>query len=99
MATVNFCERCNSMGKSSAMGRLSLAPNPSWRDETKELCPACVKELYAWMAEETFGPREKAYQEPYDPNEAETDVDKLTTEELSAALVKRMQADIRALEE
>lgn len=63
MATVNLCDRCNSLMLSRAGVVMNLY---SAREQTRdiELCPECHKELDAWLSEAPA--REKTvYRDPY----------------------------------
>jgi hypothetical protein len=65
VATVNFCERCESMGKSNAMGTVQYIFEPSQGWTSIECCPGCIAEFMIWRNSEVFGDREKAYKHPY----------------------------------
>ncbi len=68
VATVNFCERCNTMGKSNAMGILQWAPDqaPGKPMSSMEICPGCVADLVAWLdTEGVVFDRPKYYTEPW----------------------------------
>lgn len=66
MATVNFCERCDSMGKSSAMGIVSYRTEPAHGMTEIEICPGCVEDFIIWLKSDVnMMAREKAYKEPW----------------------------------
>lgn len=82
VATVNFCEKCTTMGKSDVMGTVVVVPvhgdapgsvytdavNTSDRTIRRlEVCPGCVAELMLWFDAEPVGERPKAYTEPWKP--------------------------------
>lgn len=80
VATINLCDRCESMAKSPAMGLVVIVPETAGPENVyadavhttdrntvrKDLCPACVGELMEWV-DATPGPREKAYSRPWKP--------------------------------
>lgn len=65
VATVNFCERCESMGKSIVMGTLGYRTDPTKGVKELELCPGCVEDFMTWLKEDIMTTREKAYKEPW----------------------------------
>jgi len=94
VATVNFCEReaCQTMGKSSAMGALTYALHERGNTARVELCPGCVAEFVAWLADQPAGPRPRAYQEPYQP--PATGLDAMTGEEMMSEAMTRMRLEL-----
>lgn len=72
VATVNFCERCESMGKSNAMGAVSYNTNPAEGQTRIEICPGCVGDFMVWLKEDIMTDREKAYREPWKKDEDES---------------------------
>lgn len=78
VATINLCDRCESMAKSPAMGLVVIVPatdgpemvyadsvQTTDRDTVRmDLCPACVAELMEWKDADP-GFREKAYSKPW----------------------------------
>ncbi len=82
VATVNFCEKCTTLGKSDVMGTLVLvpvngdAPHSIYSDAVNtadrsikrvEVCPGCVAELMQWFDAEPVGERPRSYTEPWKP--------------------------------
>lgn len=96
MATVNFCERCNTMGKSVAMGTVEIQRFPYETAEPVEICPGCVQDMVDFMAGKPVGAlkdqeRPKSYSEPW----TETLIDplaKLSDDELARAYLARVAA-------
>lgn len=72
MATINLCERCESMGKSLAMGYLEYRTDPSKGMEQIELCPGCVEDFMIWLKTDVeMASRQKAYKEPWRPDNSD----------------------------
>lgn len=95
VATVNFCERCNTMGKSSAMGAVSTQEcvynSPV---EGKEICPGCVGDLKQFMRGEAVPAladveRPKSYSEPYSERQSDP-LAGLSDDELARAYLARV---------
>lgn len=92
VATVNFCERCNTMGKSSAMGSLEIwTGNQSDHTERFEICPGCVADFVTWRKAESIGDRPKSYSEPYSARKADPLAD-LSDDEIARAYLARVAA-------
>lgn len=95
VATVNFCERCNTMGKSSAMGSIYFRTDPTDDDRNGfEICPGCVADFIAWkQLGQTLeeGSRPKSYSEPYSARKADPLAD-LSDEQIAAAYLARVAA-------
>jgi hypothetical protein len=94
VATVNFCERCNTMGKSSAMGRLYFVANLSGESAGKELeiCPGCVADAFAFLKwEDGQAERPKSYSEPYSERQDDP-LAGLSDDELARAYLARVAA-------
>ena len=93
MATVNFCERCNTMGKSLAMGRLGFwtgERNESTREF--ELCPGCVADMVTFLQwKDGQAERPKSYSEPYSARATDPLAD-LTDDEIARAYLARVAA-------
>lgn len=95
VATVNFCERCNTMGKSSAMGELNWTPDRNQvRAEGLELCPGCVGDLVAFLAGQPVGAvknqdRPKAYNHPWEESKSNP-LDKLSDADIAEAYLARV---------
>lgn len=68
MASITMCDRCNRLGKGTALGALSYRTNLSdarTRAISKELCPDCVRELIAWLNTRPKDVSEVPFTEPY----------------------------------
>jgi hypothetical protein len=65
MSAINICDRCASLMTGRAIGTLSIEKAPTEYAERKEICPACVGELVAFLAEKPVRDRGTAYTEPY----------------------------------
>lgn len=73
VATVNFCERCESMGKSVAMGAIAYRTDATKGMTELEICPGCVDDFMTWLKSDVMTTREKAYKQPWtDESEQET---------------------------
>jgi len=89
---VNFCERCNTMGKSSAMGGLQFWKSPAdSMGGPLEICPGCVSDLVTWLKGESIGERPKSYSEPYTEHAADPLAD-LSDDEIARAYLARVAA-------
>lgn len=101
MATVNFCERCNTMGKSSAMGRLRYwTGDHNTAEKELEICPGCVEDLMTYLKwEDNQAERPKSYSEPYTERAADP-LAALSDDELARAYLARVAAQkgVKALE-
>ena len=95
MAGIHMCERegCNSFIRGDALAYVDLMPNtvPGTERTVKELCPACIADVYNLLNSEPLDDRAKAYDKPYKPGEADKDdVDAATDEQLLAELLTRL---------
>lgn len=97
VATVNFCERCDSMGKSNVMGKIQYRTDPSQDLQQIEICPGCVGEFMSWLTDPLMGSRERAYREPWSPEdtapESSGEIVTDTVIKQIAAAVKKELAD------
>lgn len=93
VATVNFCDRCESMGKSHVMGSMSFRTDASKKDVSKELCPGCIGELMEWLENDITTTRQKAYKEPWSPDDNETSGEIITE---GGQAIKAIAAAVRA---
>lgn len=71
VATINLCERCESMGKSLAMGQLEYRTDPTKGMTILEICPGCVEDFMIWLKSNVdMMSRQKAYKEPWQEDNA-----------------------------
>lgn len=95
VATVNFCERCNTMGKSVAMGSIYFRTDPTDANQNGfEICPGCVADFIAWKKageELPEGSRPKSYSEPYSAAAADPLAD-LSDDDIARAYLARVAA-------
>lgn len=94
MAGVQFCDRCESMGKATAMGRLVFHMHPMDGGKSLELCPGCVGDMVDFLEHDVMTEREKGYREPYQPG------DKTPEEKgdfLTDAVRRAMREELRQL--
>lgn len=73
MSSVNLCERCGSLMLAKALGTLELARFPGDPYNRIELCPACISELNAFLAEKPERHRGEAFTEPWSPTPAKSE--------------------------
>lgn len=92
VATVNFCERCESMGVSTAMGEINFKTAPGEKVERKELCPGCISDLMLWFNDITTT-REKAYRHPWKPTDETTTGDIIAKSEVKKLLRELLAGD------
>lgn len=100
MASINLCERCGVMAKSTAMGGVQHWLTPAHNmTGPAELCPGCVNDFLKFMAGEPapIGDRPKAYHKPWEEPAKSDPLAGLSTEQLAAAFLAR-QADEQARE-
>lgn len=71
MATVNFCDRCESMGKADAMGRLTYMTDITQLPKDVEICPGCVGDFMEWLESDIMTTRERGYRKPWKKEEKE----------------------------
>ena len=69
MAGINMCERCDSLVTSNAAGKVGIVENYQDPGRRHDLCPPCVGDLVAWMAEKPVR-EQRAYREPYNGAQA-----------------------------
>lgn len=92
VSTVNFCERCESMGKSSAMGNIVVQRFPGEQPIKYEICPGCVQDLVDWFSDITTT-REKAYRKPWIPEHKIEDGEYMTKSEARKFVKELMAGD------
>lgn len=97
VATVNFCERekCQTMGKSSAMGSLLYSISEGAQSNRIEICPGCVAEFVEWLNAAPTDERPRAYQDPYDPKKKST-LDGMSGDELMKMGLEKMRKELEA---
>lgn len=71
VSTINFCDRCESMGKSEAMGTIEIQPSVNHNAEKAEYCPGCIQDFMDWKTSDVMTTRERAYKEPWTEQERE----------------------------
>lgn len=72
MSAVNLCERCDSLMLGKAVGSLDLQKSEEARNERIELCPACIGDLVAFLAEHPVRDR-TTFREGWKPEAKRTD--------------------------
>lgn len=93
---IHICERegCESFIRGEALAYVDLMPNttPGTNREVKELCPACIADIYALLKTAPLEPRDRGYSKPYDPKQSTVDdsLDSATDEQVAANLFQRM---------
>lgn len=93
MSTINFCDRCESMGKSEAMGVISIIPNREMGPEEIEICPGCVTDFMTWRNEDAMTDRQRAYKEPWRPeSDVEESGDIILTKEQAKKMLKALES-------
>lgn len=105
MATVNFCERCNTLGKSLVMGIVSQRDYPGSAGGTDaEICPGCVSDFHKFMNGEPVEgkpfTRPQSYTKAYEPHSEDPTAD-LSDDELARAYLRRVAGEdaVKALTE
>jgi len=103
VATVNLCDKCGTMSKSSATGTVVIVPVNDKADvygdavrtitgETirKEICPGCVGELMAWLDADPLNERPRAYSDAWTkPTDPTVPTDSATLFQLALEASKR----------
>lgn len=95
MGSINICDRCPSMVKGQALGvvQLKTSSDPNTSDVvTKELCPACIEELYTILMMDPGERAQKAFTEPFTIKPDRDEIGGATAEELAAALFEKLMA-------
>lgn len=95
MAGINMCDRCSSVVKGVALGRIALVTSSdqsSAESVNRELCPPCVGEILAVVETELEPRAVRGYDKPFRrPKEEPAPVDGATAEELATELIKRLR--------
>lgn len=92
VATVNFCERCDSMGKSLVMGKLAYRTDASKGVTDIEICPGCVDDFMTWLKSDVMTSRERAYKEPWKENTEPAKQGTILTKETLHSLLRELDA-------
>jgi len=95
VATVNFCERCNAMGKSNAMDVITVTTKAVWSGE-KEICPGCREDFETFWKGDAVPAladveRPKSYTERWNPDKRDPLAD-LSDDEIARAYLARVAA-------
>jgi hypothetical protein len=92
VATVNFCERCNSMGQSKAMGALAYRTDATKGDVEMEICPGCVDDFITWLKSDVMTSRERAYMDPWKEDTEPEKQGTILSKETLRTLLKELEA-------
>lgn len=95
MATVNFCERCNTMGKSIAMDSIQITAGAVW-SAPMEICPGCRQDIQDFMDGKPVGAvkdsaRPKSYTERWTQRKIDP-LASLSDDEIARAYLARVAA-------
>lgn len=99
MASVNICDRCNSMVKGVALGLVQVvnSSEPGTERTGYEVCPACIEDVLVLMGSKPEeGTRKAAYSEPFRP--AQKGLTKSNVDELAELMLEKLRREQKAIE-
>lgn len=72
MATIDMCERCGSIGVSTAIATIVHHASPHGKTNKKEICPVCYGQFIEWLTAVKAEMAGNAFREPWTPPAIET---------------------------